>query len=72
MWIDKSLRSQGISSNPFSWLEFVCILVQVVKAMQFLHIKGLAHGDLNCWNILWKQRWNNAHHHVLVNYDNLV
>lgn len=66
MLIDESLRSQGISSNPFSWLEFVRILLQVAKAMQFLHIKGLAHGDLNCLNVLWKQSRNNAHHHVLV------
>ncbi|CAK9869381.1 unnamed protein product [Sphagnum jensenii] len=39
---------------PFSLLESVDIMLQVAKAMRFLHSKGVAHRDLKCQNILWK------------------
>jgi len=39
---------------PFSLLESVDIMLQVAKAMRFLHSKGVAHRDLKCRNILWK------------------
>jgi len=39
---------------PFSLLESVDIMLQVAKAMCFLHRKEVAHRDLKCQNILWK------------------
>jgi serine/threonine protein kinase len=39
---------------PFSLLQSVDIMLQVAKAMRFLHSKEVAHRDLKCQNILWK------------------
>jgi hypothetical protein len=39
---------------PFSMLEVVDIMLQIAKAMRFLHNKKVAHRDLKCRNILYK------------------
>jgi len=39
---------------PFSMLEVVEIMLQIAKAMRFLHNKEMALRDLKCKNILYK------------------
>ncbi len=46
-----SLHQNG---PPFSMLEVVDIMLQIAKAMRFLHNKEVAHRDLKCRNILYK------------------
>jgi len=46
------LMTQRQNVLPFSMLEVVDIMLQIAKAMWFLHNKGVAHHDLKCGNIL--------------------
>ncbi len=48
------LMAQRRNIPPFSMLEVVDIMLQIAKAMRFLHNKEVAHRDLKCGNILYK------------------
>ncbi len=48
------LMNQRQNEPPFSVLEVVDIMLQIAKAMRFLHNKEVAHRDLKCRNILYK------------------
>jgi len=48
------LMTQRRNVPPFSMLEVVDIMLQIAKAMRFLHNKEVAHRDLKCGNILYK------------------
>ncbi|CAM6029624.1 unnamed protein product, partial [Sphagnum balticum] len=52
------------SIHPFSFLEAIQIMLQVAKAMCFLHSKEVAHRDLKCRNILWKREPFDNHLYV--------
>jgi serine/threonine protein kinase len=48
------LMTQRQNDLPFSMLEVVDIMLQIAKAMRFLHNKEVAHRDLKCRNIIYK------------------
>ncbi len=48
------IERRNVNGPPFSMLEVVDIMLQIAKAMRFLHNKEVAHRDLKSRNILYK------------------
>ncbi|CAM6016727.1 unnamed protein product [Sphagnum balticum] len=53
--INRRLETSG-TGTPFTLLQAVDIMMQVARAMRYLHSRGVSHGDLKPLNILWKAR----------------